>query len=417
MRQAPLARRTARAAAGTATATARRPARPRHDSMAGAAERRRHRAGRRPPRVSAGTAAHGTVIVARMRIAPDTEESLSDAELSRRYAAGDQSAARALTERHAPRVFALARRMLGETRRGGGRDAGDNAAVVEDRARVGGPTSRRRHLALPGRQQPLHRPHCGAGARSAATRCPRSPTTPAGRVRGPRGTRPRRRPRAAPSQPCPSGSALPSCSGTSRSAPTRRSPRCSTSASRRWRACWRAGAATVAATDTAAGRTGIQRCVTDVYRGPGRTSGGRRDGEDRRMTTGRDDGLDDGLAPFFAAARDEAPGPRADAALGDPRRCRRGSRHPTRSPPRWPIAARGARRARPRRRGSTPLGGWRVATALAACASLGFWVGIRSVPSTAQPVARARDQRPAPTTPRSTRSTEFYDLASAEGGA
>jgi RNA polymerase sigma-70 factor (ECF subfamily) len=39
----------------------------------------------------------------------------ADAELVARYAAGDQAAARALTLRHAPRVFALARRMLGET--------------------------------------------------------------------------------------------------------------------------------------------------------------------------------------------------------------------------------------------------------------------------------------------------------------
>lgn len=42
------------------------------------------------------------------------ETGVADAELVARYAAGDQSAARALTERHAPRVFALARRMLGE---------------------------------------------------------------------------------------------------------------------------------------------------------------------------------------------------------------------------------------------------------------------------------------------------------------
>jgi RNA polymerase sigma-70 factor (ECF subfamily) len=47
---------------------------------------------------------------------PSQEDAaLADAELVARYAAGDQSAARALTLRHAPRVFALARRMLGET--------------------------------------------------------------------------------------------------------------------------------------------------------------------------------------------------------------------------------------------------------------------------------------------------------------
>jgi RNA polymerase sigma-70 factor (ECF subfamily) len=38
----------------------------------------------------------------------------SDAALLRRYADGDQAAARALTLRHAPRVFGLARRMLGD---------------------------------------------------------------------------------------------------------------------------------------------------------------------------------------------------------------------------------------------------------------------------------------------------------------
>lgn len=38
----------------------------------------------------------------------------SDAALLARYAAGDQAAARLLTARHAPRVFAVARRMLGE---------------------------------------------------------------------------------------------------------------------------------------------------------------------------------------------------------------------------------------------------------------------------------------------------------------
>jgi RNA polymerase sigma-70 factor (ECF subfamily) len=38
----------------------------------------------------------------------------SDGELVARYAAGDQAAARALTERHVPRLYALARRMLGD---------------------------------------------------------------------------------------------------------------------------------------------------------------------------------------------------------------------------------------------------------------------------------------------------------------
>ncbi len=50
-----------------------------------------------------------------MRTSPDAEAELSDAALLLRYAGGDQAAARTLTARHAPRIFALARRMLGET--------------------------------------------------------------------------------------------------------------------------------------------------------------------------------------------------------------------------------------------------------------------------------------------------------------
>jgi len=50
-----------------------------------------------------------------MRTNPDADADLSDAALLVLYAEGDQAAARTLTARHAPRVFALARRMLGET--------------------------------------------------------------------------------------------------------------------------------------------------------------------------------------------------------------------------------------------------------------------------------------------------------------
>ncbi len=42
------------------------------------------------------------------------EDAAGDAALLARYARGDQAAARTLTARHAPRVFALARRMLGD---------------------------------------------------------------------------------------------------------------------------------------------------------------------------------------------------------------------------------------------------------------------------------------------------------------
>jgi RNA polymerase sigma-70 factor (ECF subfamily) len=50
-----------------------------------------------------------------MRTRPDASTEAPDVALLAAYADGDQSAARTLTARHAPRVFALARRMLGET--------------------------------------------------------------------------------------------------------------------------------------------------------------------------------------------------------------------------------------------------------------------------------------------------------------
>ncbi|HRO11942.1 sigma-70 family RNA polymerase sigma factor [Amaricoccus sp.] len=49
-----------------------------------------------------------------MTRSPDADAEPSDAALLALYADGDQAAARMLTARHAPRVFALARRMLGE---------------------------------------------------------------------------------------------------------------------------------------------------------------------------------------------------------------------------------------------------------------------------------------------------------------
>jgi RNA polymerase sigma-70 factor (ECF subfamily) len=45
---------------------------------------------------------------------PDPDPSQTDDDLVRRYAGGDAAAARALTLRHAPRVLALARRLLGD---------------------------------------------------------------------------------------------------------------------------------------------------------------------------------------------------------------------------------------------------------------------------------------------------------------
>jgi RNA polymerase sigma-70 factor, ECF subfamily len=49
-----------------------------------------------------------------MGMALDADSETSDEELLARYAAGDQLAARALTQRHLPRVLSLARRMLAD---------------------------------------------------------------------------------------------------------------------------------------------------------------------------------------------------------------------------------------------------------------------------------------------------------------
>jgi len=58
------------------------------------------------------TALPGGAILPQMTPIRDAES--DDASLLARYAGGDQAAARLLTARHAPRVFAVARRMLGE---------------------------------------------------------------------------------------------------------------------------------------------------------------------------------------------------------------------------------------------------------------------------------------------------------------
>ena len=193
----------------------------------------------RAPRYRQETAAPGRAIVSAMRTSPATPRrgELSDAALLARYAAGDQAAARALTARHAPRVFALARRMLGEAAEA--EDVtqetmlrlwkiapdwqADRAALATwlyrvasnlciDRLRRGAASSARDAVPELADEAP--------GAASAASR---------------RATGRRRSTRRSP--PCPTGSASPSCSATSRTGPTRRSPPSSTPASRRSRAC------------------------------------------------------------------------------------------------------------------------------------------------------------------------------------
>jgi RNA polymerase sigma factor (sigma-70 family) len=72
----------------------------------------------RAPRHAEETPAPDAAIVAPMRTragaAFETVAELPDAALLALYAEGDQAAARTLTARHAPRVFALARRMLAD---------------------------------------------------------------------------------------------------------------------------------------------------------------------------------------------------------------------------------------------------------------------------------------------------------------
>ena len=110
------------------------------------------------------------------------------------------------------------------------------------------------------------------------------------------------------------------------------------------------------------------------------------------------------LAPFFAAARAAPPEPPRAAAVGDPRRRGGGGR-----------AA--ARRAGPRGRDAgdavaPALGGWRGATALAACAALGFWLGLAGGGDDRRHDAAGRDGLVA--ADGGTRSRAFFELAAME---
>ena len=173
----------------------------------------------RAPRVRQETAAPGRAIVARMRTSPDAEAERSPTPRSSRATpTGDQAAARVLTARHAPRVFALARRMLGEVAEA--EDVTQETMLrlwkiapdwQADRAALGTWLYRvASNLCI---DRLRRRPRA-----SAATPCPRSPTRPRARsaacrrATGPRRSRRRWR-------PCPTASASPSCSATSRTAP------------------------------------------------------------------------------------------------------------------------------------------------------------------------------------------------------
>ena len=220
--------------------------------------------------------------------------------------------------------------------------------------------------------QPLHRPA--------------APAPQAGAGRGARGRRrgPRRLGRLEAARPgggaapgdrraCPTGSGWRSCSGTSRSAATRRSPRSSGSASRRWKACSPAAAASW--------RRGSR---------PRRAELGFGDGEDRGGATSDRAAADEAaLAPLLRRSRRRWRRSRRCALL------RRSSPTPPRSPPRGSAPPR-RRRARPgAARGAVePIGGWRGLAALAACAAFGFWLGLAGGVT-----ARRHDAGPAPTLP------------------
>ena len=197
----------------------------------------------RAPRFRQETPARGRVIVAAMSISTDADAEDSDAAppaALRKWRPGGGAGA----DRTARPAGLRARAAdAGRDRRGGRRDAGDHAEALEDRARLAGRPGGARHLALPGREQPLHRP-AAAPARGQLRRRAgdRRRRAGGGRAASRRATAPRRCRRRWGC--CPTASASRSCFDISRSAAIRRSPRSSGSASRRSRACWRGRDAT-----------------------------------------------------------------------------------------------------------------------------------------------------------------------------
>jgi hypothetical protein len=90
-----------------------------------------------------------------------------------------------------------------------------------------------------------------------------------------------------------------------------------------------------------------------------------------RTMTPEDEAAAAALAPFFAAARATTPDPPVSllsAILADAAEAT--------APQPAPAATSAPARARWRAALAPALGGWRAATALAACALLGFWLGL-----------------------------------------
>ena len=144
------------------------------------------------------TAARGQAIVARMRTGPDARSGASTPRCFARYAAGDQAAARALTARHAPRVFALARRMLGDVAEAEDVTQETMLRLWKIAPGLAGRPGGARHLALPRGEQPLRSTGCGGAGRARRRRpCPRSPTRRPARCAGSRPATGRRRSSAA----------------------------------------------------------------------------------------------------------------------------------------------------------------------------------------------------------------------------
>lgn len=90
------------------------------------------------------------------------------------------------------------------------------------------------------------------------------------------------------------------------------------------------------------------------------------------------------LTPWFAAARAEAADPPlallsailADAGEIGAARTAAVAREPEPEPAPEPVAVPAAAPSRPKRRWLQGVGGWKGLTALAACAAIGFWIGI-----------------------------------------
>ena len=248
----------------------------------------------------------------------------------------------------------------------------------------------RRHLALPGGEQPLHRPA--------------APPPRAGRRRRARGRRRDARPGAPPAR-----------RATGRRRCGRRSPALPDRQRlaivlRHFEDRPNPEIAAILDASVEAVESLLARARRDLAArlaaAQGRTGVHRWLGPPRRTTTctPHRDADEAALEPFFAAARAEEPAPAHRAPLGHPRRRRRGRTPPAprRAARRRPAAPAGAARSSRRSAAGAAL------AALAACAALGFWLGLAgNLTVDGATAATAGDDapraRPTGSTPSSTR--------------